>query len=631
MRDFESKPVRVLNGSNRYMNCPAWVFTLAVPPELRGADRFAPALHGLFPPLAQRECANTGELFAEALLHVLRMDMDLYLRDRSVAEVPEGYEIAVAFFDERVTEDAVDALSDLFRDLAERREPRRFAEDWKRLQADFDRTLFGGPTLYSLIEAGLKRGIPVHYLWEENQFMWGYGVRQVRGRSTTFSVDGIKDTEFTMYKDMVKEFLLMCGFPTPIGKNCFHEDEIVEQAEALGYPVVVKPVAGHKGQGVTTGVRSADEVRQAFWNIKEQAKEAGVYFDGAIVEQQVEGTDHRLLSVKGKFVAALQRVPAYVDGNGADTIETLIEKENATVARIDNARSPLCKIKVDENLVEFLTLQGMNLRTVPDAGQRVFLRRVANISAGGVSINVTPAIHPKNVKMVEDIARFFNVTCLGIDVLCKDISKPWDEGNFGIIEINAGPGIFMHLVPAIGPSIDVPGAIIRAHFPEDGSDRVPIVAGNRITPEMACRIRQIVSRQSPGTGFGSLTEEGIAFDGSLFFKGTSHHQNVKVVLRNPRTAFAVFSHPKEKILASGMFHHGADLVILDNPAPEEEILARDLLPGGILVDIRENKARVLRNGEEEAHFKLPSGDDRDGKLVERLEDRFVELIGKYDR
>src|ERR1035437_4691107 len=101
-----------------------------------------------------------------------------------------------------------------------------------------------------MVVAGIKLNIPVFYLFEENEFQWGYGKKQLRGRSTTFHTDGIKDTEFTMFKDMVADFLMLCGFPTPIGKNCYDEEEIVKEALKLGFPVVVKPVAGHKGQGV---------------------------------------------------------------------------------------------------------------------------------------------------------------------------------------------------------------------------------------------------------------------------------------------------------------------------------------------------------------------------------------------
>lgn len=626
MRNFEATDFKVYQGCNHRLNRPAICFTLHYRggPELdpkiaEGVCRQLPALDGRLP-------RDPGQAFAAALVRVMKMDMDLFINNYQAEKTQPGYSLAVEYLDETSARDCIQMAGEWFHCLEDGHRF-DFEGEFKRLQADFDRTLYGGPTLYSLIEAALKRGIPVQYLHEENQFQWGYGKKQVRGRSTTFHVDGIKDTEFTMYKDMVKDFLVMCGFPTPVGRTFFAEEGMVEAAQELGYPVVVKPVAGHKGQGVTTGIMGPDEVRRAFWGMKEAAKEQGVPFDGAILEKQIFGTDHRLLSVKGRFTAALERVPAYVDGDGSKTIAQLIEIENATPARIDNARSPLCKIKADDNLVEYLKLQNMALSTVPPKGQRVSLRRVANISAGGVSINVTDRIHPKNVRLVEDIAKFFNVTCLGIDVLCRDISQPWDQGDFGIIEINAGPGIFMHLAPAIGQSIDVPGAIIRAHFPHPGSERVPIIAGNRITLRLAEMIRAAVQQLDPTLEFGSLTAEGIHFGGQLLKPCGRHHQDVKVVLRNPGLGMAAVNHASADILEHGFGHWGADLVILDSPDQWEKSLARDLAGDGWLAEAGEKSVSISRGGKKVGEHRL--GSDREESVFRAVEPLLSELAARY--
>jgi cyanophycin synthetase len=627
MRNFETSEFKVYSGCNHRLDRPAVCFTLHYRGGPKIEDRIAEGVCRQLPALKGKLPLDPGQAFAAALVQVMKMDMDLFINKYQAEKTESGYAVAVEYLDEASARDCIRMAGDWFHCLEDGHRF-DFQEEFKKLQADFDRTLYGGPTLYSLIEAALKRNIPVHYLYEENQFQWGYGRKQVRGRSTTFHVDGIKDTEFTMYKDMVKDFLVMCGFPTPVGKTFYAEEGMVEAAEALGYPVVVKPVAGHKGQGVTTGIMSADQVRQAFWGIKEAAKEQGVPFDGAIVEKQIFGTDHRLLSVKGKFTAALERVPAYVDGDGSKTIAQLIEVENATPARIDNARSPLCKIKADDNLVEFLKLQNLTLSSVPPQGQRVFLRRVANISAGGVSINVTDKIHPKNVRLVEDIAKFFNVTCLGIDVLCRDISRPWDQGDFGIIEINAGPGIFMHLAPAIGRSIDVPGAIIRAHFPNPGSERIPIITGNRISFRLAEMIRAAVQQLKPDLEFGSLTSEGLHFGGQPLKSGGQHHQDVKVLLRNPRLDLAVINHASAEILEYGLGHWGADLVILESPDPVEKILARDLTTGGWLVEVDDKAVKVTRDGRKAGEVKL--GPDRQESVFRAVEPLLAEMVNRYN-
>jgi cyanophycin synthetase len=167
---------------------------------------------------------------------------------------------------------------------------------------------------------------------------------------------------------------------------------------------------------------------------------------------------------------------------------------------------------------------------VPKAGERVVLRRVANISAGGVSINVTDRIHPANVKLVEDIAKFFRVTCLGIDVLTEDISRPWTDGKLGIIEINAGPGVFMHLGRAA--VIGVPGRI-GVHFP--GRAARSILAANRLSPAF-CRI-WANGRAAPGSASAADRQRPST---GAFFKHRGS-QNVRIILRNPRVDFAVFT------------------------------------------------------------------------------------------
>ena len=628
MTDFATSKFYTYRGPSEYLDRQAIVFNLYLDPEGRRADFYRDAVLEQFPELEESYPERVVDLFATVLLQVLKMEIDLYVNRFDISRDGEEWVVAIEFLDEEIARDAIELVADWFTAITEGR-TFDFAAEFETLQEDFDATLYGGPTIYSLIEAGLKRDIPVMYLYEENQFMWGYGRRQLRGRSTTFHTDGIKDTEFTMYKDMVKDFLLMCGFPTPQGRNCFTVEEALEACTELGFPVVVKPVAGHKGQGVVTNITSSAQVDQAFGEIAGSAREGGVAFDGAIVEQQVEGTDHRLLAVNGRFAAALERVPAYVDGDGRSTIADLIEIENATEARLDNARSPLCKIRIDDDLTEYLALQDRSLSSVPRDGERVFLRRVANISAGGVSINVSDTIHPKNAKMVEDIAKFFDVTCLGIDVLARDITEPWTDGDFGIIEINAGPGVFMHLAPAIGGSVDVPGLIMRAHFPEPGSERVPIITGNRLTTELCTALVERIAAIDSSFEVGCLSDDGVFFDGQYFHNNPDHDQNVKILLRNPRLGFALIQHTKDDIYDYGTIHQSADVVVLDHPEGSEEVLARDLLPHGHLIRVTDEAVIVEHGGVEVASHGIGDGRDSVSVLVEAIEPLLDGLIRRY--
>ncbi len=631
MQDFNTRKFYFYYGPNHYLNCRALVFNLFMEPEGPEVDFYKKTVYKEFPYLEAKNHAVVIDLFADVLIEVLKMEINLYINNYSISEDGEEYVIAIEFLDEYAAEDAVILVSDWFKSMNEgKADEFDFHKKFLALQDEFNKSMLGGPTLYSLFEAGLKRNIPVFFLKEENQFQWGYCKKQLRGRSTTFHTDGIKDTEFTMYKDMVADFLIMCGFPTPIGKNCFTEEEALSTAKSLGYPVVVKPVAGHKGQGVTTEIESDAEVKIAFNNIIEYAKVHGVNFDGAIVQQQIYGTDHRLLTVDGKFVAALQRIPAYVDGNGVDTIDKLISEQNDLEVRLDNARSPLCKINIDKDLIEFLALQKLNINSIPEAGKRIFLRRVANISAGGVSINVTDNIHPKNIEMVESIARYFKVKCLGIDVLAEDIAKPWNESNFGIIEINAGPGVFMHLAPAIGDSIDVPGKIIMSHFKEPHLARVPIIAGNNITTDLSKKISEIINQIKPDYYCGALTPDGVFFNNVYFFNNASHEQNVKIILRHPDVDFAIFNHNKENIYDFGFFHEGADIVILENFNWAEESMQNMLTTGGKAIKIRPEKIEIEEDNLVTETFLYESDEQKTSILIDILKRFLPDIINKYE-
>lgn len=629
-RDFDVKKFFFYYGPNHYLSSKAMVFNLYVAPEGPETDFYKPYVLGEFPHLSNFNIQSVADMFAYTLLEVMRMDINLYLNDFAISEDSSDYVIAIEFLDDYSAEDAAILVSEWFKAMNEGTVTDfNFRKRFDILQSVFDKSLLGGPTLYALVDAGLKNDIPVFFLEEENQYQWGYGIKQLRGRSTTFHTDGVKDTEFTMYKDMVTDFLHMCGFPTPAGSNCFTEQEALSEAGKLGFPLVVKPVAGHKGQGVITDINSESELKVAFQTIIENARREGLFFDGAIVQQQIKGKDHRLLTIDGKFVAALKREPAFVVGNGKNSIEELIEIENQEEIRKDNARSPLTKIIPDNDMVQFLKMQNMHPGSVPETGQKIYLRRIANISAGGVSFNVTNEIHPDNKELAESIAGFFNIKCLGIDVITEDISIPWTDEDFGIIEINAGPGVFMHQSPAFGESINVPEMILLSHFKETGLSRIPIIAGNNITQSLLTNLIAEIHDIKPGIFTGALTREGVFFNGKYFFKNESHEQNVKIILRHPKTEIAIINHIKEDIYDYGFFHEGADIIILDHPNWAEETLKGQLLPGGCLVEITDKNISLSMNSSitETVNY---TEKYKEKKLVELIRPFIFDMIDKYD-
>lgn len=629
-KDFTVSKFTAFEGPNYYMDRKAYVFNVFIAPTGDTVDYYRNEVIKVLPSFSENQSKYVIDLFADVLLSTLKMDINLYITKYEITYDDDEYVVAIEYLDKKTTEDCIYLVSDWFFSMSNNK-PFDFVGEWLKIQDDFGKSFYGGPTLYSLIEGGLKRNIPVFYLFEENEFQWGYGRKQLRGRSTTFHTDGIKDAEFTMYKDMVGDFLDMCGFPTPKTINTFDVETAVFAASQIGYPCVVKPVAGHKGQGVTTGIENEQGVRDAFANILKIYQENDIQFDGALVQTQVYGTDHRLLAVAGKFAAALERVPAFVVGNGVDTIEKLIEVENAKIIRLDNARSPLCKIKIDEDLLNYLTIQNITLQSVPAVDENITLRRVANISAGGVSINVTDKIHPDNIQLVEDIASFLSVKCLGIDVLAKDISTSWKDGNFGIIEINAGPGVFMHLAPAYGGSIDIPEKVLLSHFSNPSNARIPIIAANKCSQYLASKINDRLHELKNDIFFSYLLENGVHFNGRLFHKNADHILNEKIILRHPKTDFALFVQDKENIYDFGLLHQGADVIILEDAAyAEESVLIRQLFKSCPLIEIIDDKIDLLVDDQCIESKKFATIEEKDNVIFDMLDKYLPGLIEKYN-
>ncbi|MBN1422959.1 ATP-grasp domain-containing protein [Candidatus Fermentibacteria bacterium] len=566
---------RIYCGPNHALPAKAIVFRLGVSATTLDTESLIRAVQDRFPTIDPAP-EGIAELFARTLIEVQRLDMELAVSQWAVDRLDENHwEIAVETIDEYSGEDCLHFTQDFFNDALKGREF-AFRQEFACLQENFDRGIYGGPTIYSIVEAGFKARIPMFYLHDENAFQWGYGRRQIRGRSTTVSTDSIKDTEFTCYKDMVKRFLDHLGLPTPRGTVCYEISQALHAAHDIGYPLVVKPVSGHKGQGVTTNIRSERELERVFQALLDSGVEGGI-----IVETHVTGFDHRLLTVGGKFAAALKREPAFVTGDGVHTVEDLIARENETFARRDNARSALTKIRVDDDLIDYLRLQKLRLSTVIESGSKVFLRRVANISAGGVSINVTNEIHPDNRKLAQDVASFLKVHCLGVDVLADDISKSWRESPLAIIEINAGPGVFMHMVPAIGESIDVPGMIMRSHFPTARDSRIPIVVCDRLSPELRIAASAVLQTDDDLV-VASASADGLFVKGE-FFSRKSQWLQVAAMLRHQSVDAALVEYREDDIVADGLRYAGADVACLFDPTPVERVLARDLEEDGWLL------------------------------------------------
>ncbi|MBD0334286.1 MAG: cyanophycin synthetase [Cyanobacteria bacterium Co-bin13] len=583
-------------GPNPYLNTAAYVFDFALTGNadpLEIAD-YLEAVGERYPHLKEQDYDSVAHLFACTVAEVSTLDMDLHLNRWSLDRCPRDCDrIAVQTLHAKTSRAIVYDVWDWFEAIT-RGQSFALEGQIRILQKQFRRSVYGGPTVYALLRTADNLGIPAFYLWDEGLMQYGHGKNQVRGIATTFDPDSHLDSDFTTRKDDCKAFLDTLGFPVPQGDIVYTLKEAQLAAARIRYPVAVKPVVGQKGIGVTAEVQDDAELEHAF----ERAVEAAVGDEPAriIVEQSISGKDYRLLCVNGRFVAATERQPASVTGDGYATIDELINQENQSAARSDTPTSPMGQIQRDHALQLYLEEQGLSLETVLDPNETVYLRKVANLSAGGVSIDATRIIHPDNLILAQDVAQHFRLTCLGIDVITSDISRSWKDGNFSILEINSAPGIFMHLKPSVGEPVDVASAILKTFFSSGEDARIPTISFNKISVKSLQELIDSILLQHPDWIIGAVCQGNVFINRAAKAFHTGYNTNVQNLLRHPKLDLLIAEYPGSVLEREGMFYCGSNLVVLDDPTDVEKMLARDTFEHSTVVTKENRTVSIYRNG-----------------------------------
>jgi cyanophycin synthetase len=582
-------------GPNPYLETAALVFDFALTGHLppRPIEDYVAVISDRFPDLSEPTYDSFAQLFARTVSEAGKLDMGLHLDHWNLKPYKDYVRISVQTLHARTQRGVVYAVWDWFEAITQGEEF-LFEEQIKALQETFRRSVYGGPTVYALLRTAGDQGIPAFYLWDEGLMQYGYGKKQVRGSATTFDCDSHLDSDFTTRKDDCKAFLNNLGFPVPQGDVVVSCKEALRVADTIGYPVAVKPVAGHKGIGVTAEVQNAEELEFAFDRALDAIPENQA--TQIIVEKSISGVDFRLLCVNGRFVAATERRPASVVGDGYSTIAELIRRENRKPERTDSATSPLGKIQSDESMERYLGEQGLSTNSVIEKDRTVYLRKVANLSAGGLSIDATRTMHPDNIILAQDIAQHFKLTCLGIDVIAQSLAKSWKSGNFGIIEINAAPGISMHLRPAVGESVDVPSHILDTFFESGTAARIPIITFNRISVQDLQETIDHILLQHPDWTIGAVCRDAVFVNRSEKNLHRDYNTNVQNLLRNPKLDLLITEYGEEVLERDGMFYYGSNMVVLDNPTETEMMLTRDIFDHSIVVIKEGSSVSIRREG-----------------------------------
>lgn len=403
-----------------------------------------------------------------------------------------------------------------------------------------------GPSTASLVRAAEQRGIPWLRMNEQSLVQLGHGKYQQRIQATVTGRTPHIAVELASDKEETNKILASLGLPVPKQELVQSEDAAVRAARRLGFPVVTKPYNGNHGRGISIRLMSDDEVRAGFAAAREHSR-------SVIVENFLEGDDHRLLVVNGELVAATKRTPGHVVGDGLRTIAELVEIVNQDPRRGVGHEKVLTRLELDREAGMMMERVGHTGSSVPKADEIVYLRSTANLSTGGTATDVTDVIHPDNRDMAVRAIRAIGLDVGGVDFLSPNIAESYKAIGGGICEVNAAPGFRMHVSPSEGTPRDVAGPVVDMLFPSGAPARVPIAAitgtnGKTTTARMLAHITKMA-----GYTPGLTTTDGVYIDGQRTVEGDmTGPVSARMVLADPHIDMAVLETARGGLLRAGM-------------------------------------------------------------------------------
>ncbi|MBK5914375.1 cyanophycin synthetase [Rhodocyclus purpureus] len=470
------------------------------------------------------------------------------------------YKVIVTCWHEVVTRAALASARELIMAMIEDR-PFDTAAAVDKLKRLADRHCLG-PSTAAIVGAAEARKIPsIRLLPGGNLVQLGYGARSRRiWTAETDRTSAIAET-ISRDKDLTKTLIASCGVPVPEGRLVDSPEDAWEAAQDIGLPVVVKPYDGNHGRGVFIELTTQEEIEAAY-------KVALSEGSGVIVERCIQGAEHRLLIVGGRLVAANRSDTASVTGDGKHTIVELIASQiNSDPRRGTTEEHPLNLIRIDSAARMEIARQGFTPESVPPAGQEVMIQR-----NGNHAFDVTDEVHPDAAAAASLAARIVGLDIAGIDLVCRDISKPLAEQGGAIVEVNAGPSLLMHIKPAVGKPRPVGQAIVEDLFPAGDDGRIPVVGvtGSRGTTQVARIVASLLSLSGKWTALAS--SEGIYLDRRLAEAGDrTGFEAANRMLTNRSAEAAVFENGYDVMFDQGLAYDRCQVGVVTNIDPQQHI------------------------------------------------------------
>lgn len=401
-------------------------------------------------------------------------------------------------------------------------------------------------SIRAIIAEAEKRNIPWFRISANaRDVQFGHGRQQQRMRETLTSLESALAMSYARDKGTSCNLLYAVGLPVGKYSTAMSPAEAVAQAKDIGFPVVLKPVSGGKGENVIIGLNNAEAVRKAATVLLEKMPQI-------IIQSFFPGDDHRLLVVNGKFIAAARREAAAVIGDGKSTIGRLIEIANMDPRRGKKFYRLMNYITIDDELQNILKQQGYDIATVLAEGVKAQLRRTANISTGGTAVDVTDIIHRDNIILAQRAAKTIGLKVAGIDFITPDISKSWKDVGGGICEINASVGLRPHWLG--NPERNVVAPILDTIFPAGKNGRVPtaMITGSNGKTTTSRMLDHIL--RSMGQVVGCVTTDGVTINGnSIIDKDVAGVYGASMVLNDPNISAAVLETARGGLAKRGIY------------------------------------------------------------------------------
>ncbi len=555
--------IRALRGPNLWSRHTAIEAVVACDEAERALTRlpgFEIRLRALFPQLGplrrepdQASLAHVLEVAALALQAQAGCPVTF---SRTTETTEAGtYQVVVEYTEEAVGRRALSAAADLIRAAL----AGGFFDVEGTLTAlrELDEDVRLGPSTGSIVQAAVARGIPYRRLTSGSLVQFGWGSRQRRIWAAEIDSTSAVSESIAQDKDLTKTLLRAAGVPVPWGRPVDSADEAWTVAQEIGLPVVIKPQDGNQGKGVTVNIVSREHLESAY----RVAAEIGQ----VMVEKFLPGSDFRLLVVGDRLVAAARRDPPQVIGDGQHTVRELVDMVNSDPRRGDGHATSLTKIRIDDIAVARLQIQGLTADDVPEKGRRVVLRNNANLSTGGSATDVTDEVHPEVAARAVTAARMVGLEICGVDVVCETVVRPLEETGGGIVEVNAAPGLRMHLSPSYGKGRDVGEAVISRLFAPGEDGRVPVVAvtgtnGKTTTTRLIAHLLA-----ASGLRVGMTNTDGVHVNGRQTDSGDcSGPKSARNVLMHPEVDAAVFETARGGMLREGLGFDRCQVAVVTN-------------------------------------------------------------------